>query len=228
MIDLSIIVPVYNEERTAPKVIKTLKDVFSDMDVQIIIVDDGSTDGTWSVLKQFERDALLIRHETNKGKGSAIRTALQYAEGDYTVIQDADLEYNPEEIKTLLNYAREHSLDTVYGSRFHKRKVRGNFIFYLGNRFLTFITNLLFGGSITDMETCYKLVRTSLLKELSLKSKRFEVEPEITAKLMRRGVEIKEVPISYSPRNIGEKKIKMRDGFTALKTLILIWFKGDI
>lgn len=225
MKELSIIVPVYNEEKTVSRVIETLKSALSDMDVQIIVVDDGSTDRTWEVLKRYEDEVILLRHERNMGKGSAVRRALKYAEGEYTIIQDADLEYNPEEIKTLFRYAKENSLEAVYGSRFLEGKVKGNLMFYLGNRFLTFMTNLLFRGSITDMETCYKLVKTSILKELSLKSERFEIEPEITAKLLKRGVDIKELPISYSPRSLKEKKIKVKDGFIALKTLFSLRFK---
>jgi len=221
---LTLIVPVYNEIATIQTVIERLRHLAVKNNWDVIVVDDGSTDGTYEFLRDYnDKFFKLLRHERNMGKGTSIRTGIEHASSTYTIIQDADFEYLPEEIEILLNYAIDKKADAVYGSRFKESKKKGSFIFYLGNLFLTFMTNLLFGSNITDMETCYKLVRTEVLKALDLKSKRFEIEPEITAKLLKRRMKIHELPISYFPRKAG-KKIKVKDGISALKKLIEVRF----
>lgn len=222
---LSVLIPVYNERDTLPALLSRLKFLVLKNGWEVIVVDDCSSDGTFEYLSGYEgRFFRLLRHERNMGKGAAVRTGLAHATSTYTVIQDADLEYAPEEIEELLRTAVERNADAVFGSRFKSGGIKGSLLFYAGNRFLTFLTNLLFASSLTDMETCYKLVRTDLLKSLNLKGLRFEIEPEITAKLLKRGIKIYEVPISYFPRKKG-KKIKMKDGFVALKTLLEIRLK---
>ena len=223
---LTLIIPVYNERRTISEIIEKVKPLAIKNNWEVIVVDDGSNDGTYEFLRDYkDKFFKLLRHERNMGKGTSIRTGIEHASSKYTIIQDADLEYLPEEIEILLNYAIDKNADAVYGSRFKDSKKKGSFHFYLGNLFLTFITNLLFRSKITDMETCYKLVRTDVLKTLNLKSKRFEIEPEITAKLLKRGIKIHELPISYFPRKAG-KKIKVRDGIYALKKLIEVKLFG--
>jgi glycosyltransferase involved in cell wall biosynthesis len=223
---LTLIIPVYNERRTISEIIEKVKPLAIKNNWEVIVVDDGSNDGTYEFLRDYkDKFFKLLRHERNMGKGTSIRTGIEHAGSKYTIIQDADLEYLPEEIEILLNYAIDKNADAVYGSRFKDSKKKGSFLFYLGNLFLTFITNLLFRSKITDMETCYKLVRTDVLKTLNLKSKRFEIEPEITAKLLKRGIKIHELPISYFPRKAG-KKIKVRDGIYALKKLIEVKLFG--
>jgi glycosyltransferase involved in cell wall biosynthesis len=223
---LTLIIPVYNERRTISDIIERVKPLAIKNNWEVIVVDDGSNDGTYEFLRDYkDKFFKLLRHERNMGKGTSIRTGIEHASSKYTIIQDADLEYLPEEIEILLNYAIDKNADAVYGSRFKDSKKKGSFLFYLGNLFLTFITNLLFRSKITDMETCYKLVRTDVLKTLNLKSKRFEIEPEITAKLLKRGIKIHELPISYFPRKAG-KKIKVRDGIYALKKLIEVKLFG--
>jgi len=221
---LSVIMPVYNERETISEIIERVKPLAIKNKWEVIIVDDGSTDGTYEFLRDYrEKFFKLLRHERNMGKGTSIRTGIEYASSTYTIIQDADLEYPPEEIEVLLNHAVEKNAIAVYGSRFLNSKKKGSLLFYIGNLFLTFMTNLLFGSKITDMETCYKLVRTDVLKALNLKSKKFEIEPEITAKLLKRGIKIYELPVSYFPRKAG-KKIKVKDGIFALKKLIEVKF----
>jgi glycosyltransferase involved in cell wall biosynthesis len=223
---LTLIIPVYNERRTISEIIEKVKPLAIKNNWEVIVVDDGSNDGTYEFLRDYkDKFFKLLRHERNMGKGTSIRTGIEHASSKYTIIQDADLEYLPEEIEILLNYAIDKNADAVYGSRFKDSKKKGSFLFYLGNLFLTFITNILFRSKITDMETCYKLVRTDVLKTLNLKSKRFEIEPEITAKLLKRGIKIHELPISYFPRKAG-KKIKVRDGIYALKKLIEVKLFG--
>jgi len=223
---LTLIIPVYNERRTISEIIEKVKPLAIKNNWEVIVVDDGSNDGTYEFLRDYkDKFFKLLRHERNMGKGTSIRTGIEHASSKYTIIQDADLEYLPEEIEILLNYAIDKNADAVYGSRFKDSKKKGSFFFYLGNLFLTFITNILFRSKITDMETCYKLVRTDVLKTLNLKSKRFEIEPEITAKLLKRGIKIHELPISYFPRKAG-KKIKVRDGIYALKKLIEVKLFG--
>jgi glycosyltransferase involved in cell wall biosynthesis len=207
---LSVLIPVYNEERSVARLIDRVKAV--PVDKEIIVVDDHSRDRTFDVLQRLS-DIQVFRHPVNRGKGAAIRTALAHATGDVVIIQDADLEYDPAEYPSLLAPFADPSVDAVYGSRF---RGESNFLFLsrLANYFLTFLTNSLFAGRVTDMETCYKAVRREVLQCLGLTANRFEIEPEITAKLLRKRCRIAEVPIRYRARREG-KKIGAKDGMMA-------------
>lgn len=216
---LSVIIPVYNERENLLKVIEKVEKV--PIEKEIIAIDDCSTDGSREILKNLENRIKVIYHSKNQGKGMAIRSGLKRVSGDLVIIQDADLEYNPQDYLKLLPPIMEGKAEVVYGSRFLGEPKNFSFLFYWGNRFLTLITNLLYGSHLTDMETCYKLFKTRILKNLNLKAKGFEFEPEITAKLLRRHIPIYEAPISYQGRRYsGGKKITWRDGFPALWTLI--------
>jgi dolichol-phosphate mannosyltransferase len=225
---LSILIPVYNEEKTIAQIIRQVNDLkIRNIKKEIIVIDDGSTDKT--VTKIPKNKIKFIQHDKNLGKGSAIQTGIRKATGDYIIIQDADLEYDPKFIKTLVQPIIENKAKVVYGTRLKRlpnlKKDEKNFRFFLhyfGNRFLSLITSLLYGSWITDMETCYKLFPTSVGKKLKLKAKRFDFEPEITAKLLKKGYKIVEVPISTVPRNYNEgKKLKtFHDGTIALYTLL--------
>ncbi len=207
---LSVVIPVYNEETSVAELVERVKAV--PVDKEIITVDDHSSDGTLAVLKRIP-GIRVTSHPVNRGKGAAVRTGLAQATGDVVVIQDADLEYDPDDYPALLRPFENLKVDAVYGSRF---RGGGNFLLLskLANYFLTFLTNALFGGRITDMETCYKLIRRPLFQGLGLTADRFEIEPEITAKLLRRRCRIAEVPIRYNARSAG-KKIGPKDGMTA-------------
>ncbi len=212
---VSVIIPVYNEENSIQAIIKKVQSV--PVHKEIIVVDDGSSDRTPQILYTIS-GIKLITHEKNKGKGAAIRTALKYANGDVIIIQDADLEYEPAEYLNLLAPFSEPQVSAVYGSRF---RGKGEFILSsrIANIFLTFLTDALFGGKITDMETCYKVLRKNVFQTISLKANRFDIEPEITAKLLRYRYKVVEVPIHYTGRTAG-KKIDWRDGIAACYTLI--------
>lgn len=220
---LSIIVPVYNEEKTIKEIISRVRAVPLNIDKEIIIIDDFSKDKTREILSKIrDRDIKIIYHENNKGKGSAIRTGLQHITGDIIIIQDADLEYNPEEYPKLIQPILGGKTKVVYGSRY-KGKITGpNLLSHLyGNKILTFITKILYLQDISDMETCYKVFKKEVLKDIKLKAKRFDFEPEITAKIIKKGYKIYEVPITYRSRLFDEgKKITWRDGIKALYYLI--------
>ena len=220
---LSIIIPVFNESRTVEEILRRIDAL--DIDKELVIVDDASTDRTRSIIDGLNpglaSPAVVLSHRTNQGKGAAVRTGLASARGQYVIIQDADLEYDPADYAKLLDACTTGNLPAVYGSRFMGRPKNMSFANYLGNRGLSLITSLLFGRMITDMETCYKLVRTDILKSLGLRADRFELEPEITAKLLARKIPIREIPIAYSGRNMAEgKKITWKDGLTAVRVLI--------
>ncbi len=218
---LSVIMPVYNERETLPEILSRVMAV--GLEKEIVVVDDGSTDGTRDVLKAEEKtgDLKVLYHETNKGKGAAVRTGLEHACGDFIVIQDADLEYDPHDYHKLLKPILEGQVEVVYGSRFMESGESMFFLQALGNRIVTLVTNILYGTALSDMETCYKAFRAEVIKSIPLHSRRFELEPEITAKLLKRGYVIHEVPISYQGREYHEgKKLTWRDGITALWTLI--------
>lgn len=221
---LSVLIPVYNEEKTIKKVINLVKksDTGS-VKKEIIVVDDGSTDKTLEVLKRI-KGVKLMAHKKNSGKGAAIRTAIRHATGDIIIVQDADMEYDPNDYKALIKPIIEGKAKVVYGSRRLKKENRkhSGFSFYLGGIGLTVITNILYPQlHITDEPTCYKVFRADVLKSLSLRCKRFEFCPEVTAKIARKGVKICEVPISYYPRSVKEgKKINWRDGIEAIWTLL--------
>jgi glycosyltransferase involved in cell wall biosynthesis len=223
---LSVVIPVYNEVNTIEEVLRRVKSVRIPLEKEIIVVDDGSTDGTREKLRGLQSaDPTLkvILHERNMGKGAALRTGFQHVTGQITIIQDADLEYDPAEYPKLLEPILDGRAEVVYGSRFLGGTTRRvtSFWHYMANRFLTFLSNMLMNLNLTDMETCYKVIRTDILKQLNLRGNRFEIEPEITAKLARRGCRIYEVPISYSGRDVSEgKKIKWRDGIAAIYYII--------
>lgn len=215
---LSIIIPVFNEAETIQEALNRVKSV--QIDKEIIVVDDCSTDGTLDLLKKAS-DIRLYQHEKNMGKGMAIRTALEHVEGDIVVIQDADLEYYPEDYPILIEPIVSGKADVVYGSRFLSGKPVMNPANYLANRILAIASNLLFGSRITDEATCYKAFRADVIKKIPLTCRRFEFCPEVTAKILRSGVKIVEVPIRYSARTCAQgKKIGWQDGFEALWTLI--------
>ncbi len=216
---LSIIIPVFNERETIEQVIAAVKQ--TPYDKEIIVVDDGSTDGTQQVLAEYKNDPQIrvLIQPTNRGKGAALRRGIATAEGDVIIIQDADLEYTPEDYPTLLKPIEDGRADVVYGSRFQGGPGRVLYFRHmLGNRFLTFLSNLLTDLNLTDMETCYKVFRRSIIQGLVLESDRFGFEPEVTAKLARvPGIVIYEVPISYHGRTYDQgKKITWKDGVSAV------------
>ena len=221
---LSVIVPVYNERTTLVEVIRRMRTVElpDGIDREIILVDDGSTDGTRDVLRQLgDSTVRVLQHPTNRGKGAAVRTGIEVATGDYVLIQDADLEYDPDDWPKLIAPVQRGRARVVYGSRFTGERRNMLFLHWVGNRMLSLVTNMLYNTTLSDMETCYKLIDRSLMLELGLRSNRFDIEPEITAKILKRRIRIYEVPISYTGREFDEgKKITWRDGFAALWTLV--------
>lgn len=226
---ISIIIPVYNEKDTLREIITKVEQTsFCGLEKELIFVDDFSTDGSDEILKDYEAKYKVCKHEINLGKGAAIRTALKEVTGDIVVIQDADLEYDPADYEKLLPLLIENKADVVYGSRFLQNQGNGSFMLthYLGNKALTLITNLLFNVTLTDMETCYKAFKTEFIKNVNIVSNRFDFEPEITAKIVKQGARIKEVPISYYGRQHAEgKKITWKDGIQALKALVKFRFE---
>lgn len=224
---ISIIIPVFNEINTLSRIIEKVENAdFCKLEKEIILVDDGSQDGTKELLKTFENKYKILFHARNMGKGAAIRTALYYTTGDIIIIQDADLEYNPDDYKKLIDLLINDETDVAYGSRFLDVASRKRFKFmqYLGNKSLTLFTNFLFGVRLTDMETCYKAFRADIIRNISIKSNKFDFEPEITAKILKFKYHLMEIPISYNGRSYTEgKKIGWKDGFGAIKTLL--WYK---
>jgi glycosyltransferase involved in cell wall biosynthesis len=219
---LSVIVPVYNERTTVTEIVRRMRQVPLPMDLEIIIVDDCSSDGTDKILSALEDSTVrVLRHNSNQGKGAGIRTGLEVARGDLVLIQDADLEYDPEDWPKLLHPMVRGKAQVVYGSRFTGERKNMLFWHWIGNRVLSLVTNVLYNTTISDMETCYKLFDRRVLDGLTIESNRFEFEPEITAKILRRGYRIYEVPISYNGREFDEgKKITWKDGFGALWALV--------
>jgi glycosyltransferase involved in cell wall biosynthesis len=219
---LSIIVPAYNEIKTIGVIIQKIKRI--NLHKEIIIIDDGSTDGTREYLSDLDdKEIIIIFHERNMGKSSGIRTGIKHATGDIIIIQDADLEYDPQDYYKLVKPIQEKKYKVVYGTRYPVVSKMFNLThsFFLANRILTITSNILYNAKITDEPTCYKVFDAKLLKSLNLKSKRFEFCPEVTAKVRKRGYKIHEVPIKYYPRTIEEgKHIRFKDGVEAIWTLI--------
>ncbi|MGA9531989.1 MAG: glycosyltransferase family 2 protein [Anaerolineales bacterium] len=220
---LSVIMPVYNELTTIEEILNRVRNV--GLADEIVIVDDGSIDGTRDRLRQLASEdpkIQLILHDRNQGKGAAVRTGIKAAEGELLLIQDADLEYDPRDYPNLLQPIEEGKADVVYGSRFLGGPRRATMFWHMvANKMLTLMTNLLYNSILSDMETGYKLFRRSAIQDIPLRSKRFNFEPEITAKLLKRNVRIYEVPITFNPREYDEgKKIGMIDAFEAVWTLL--------
>jgi len=240
MMKISIIIPAYNEENSIKELLEKVLTVDLDslnLEKEIIVIDDGSSDATIEKIKDVQKkhkNIILLKHEKNKGKGAAIRKGIEHTTGDIIIIQDADLEYNPNEYIKLLKPFEDNEVKVVYGSRYHKikdkekrslflgKKYKKSYsLAYLGGRILTWITNLLYNGDISDEATCYKVFRSDVLKNIKLKCTKFEFCPEVTAKVLKKGYKITEVPISYNPRTFEEgKKINYKDGFEAIWTLI--------
>jgi len=219
--NLTVIIPVYNEAKTIAEIVRRVKAV--DVATEILIVDDGSTDGTREILQTFAGDPLIrvVLHDRNQGKGAAVRTGIQQAKGEFCIVQDADLEYDPRDYPALMQPIEEGNADVVFGSRF-LGAARRPILFWnmIANKILTFITNILYNNILTDMETGYKLFRRDIALGMTLHARGFEFEPEFTAKLLKRHVRIFEVPIRFNPREYSEgKKIKIKDAFVAVWSL---------
>jgi glycosyltransferase involved in cell wall biosynthesis len=218
---LSVIIPVFNERNTIAEIVQRV--IESPLVDEIVIVDDGSTDGTRAILEDLKINKMItvILHEANIGKGAAVRTGINAVQGDLIIIQDADLEYDPRDYPILLQPIQENIADVVYGSRFLGGARRPIYFWNMvANKILTFTTNILYNNILSDMETGYKLFKRDVVKDLQIKAKGFNFEPEFTAKILKRGVKIYEVPIRFNPRLYSEgKKIKISDAFHAMWTL---------
>lgn len=226
---LSIVIPIYNEAEHLEEILNQIDAVDIGMEKELILVDDCSTDGTREILERLQNSednsAKIFYHEINRGKGATLRTGFQHVTGDITLIQDADLEYDPQDYPKLLQPILENKANVVYGSRFMDGRQHGLLRSYLANRFLTSLSNFVNGTKLTDMETCYKVIKTDILKDITLRSDRFGFEPEITAKLARRKCKIVDVPISYRGRDYHEgKTVSWKDGVAAIFHIIRFRF----
>ncbi len=223
---ITILIPVYNEVNTLMPILQKLESIdFYGLEKEIILIDDYSTDGTKELYKDLNYKVLY--HEKNMGKGASLRDGFKEATGDIVTIQDADLEYNPEDLLPLVKVVLDNEADVAYGSRFMNIDMSKDYMLthLLGNKALTIITNILYGANLTDMETCYKVFKSEYVKNLNIKSNRFDFEPEITAKVLKQGARLKEVPITYVARGFKEgKKISWKDGFAAIFALIKFRF----
>jgi len=228
---LSILIPVFNEESTISRVLSKVEKVNIPWKKEIIVINDGSTDGTAKILSTYAKtvsknNIRIITHPTNRGKGVALQSGIKKVSGDYILIQDADLEYDPEEIPLLIGEVKNNPEAAVYGSRLMKKNPVMPLLYILGNRFLTFMTNFLCQTTLTDMETGYKLLPTRAAKRMQLKSSRFDIEPEITVQLVKLGIPIVEVPISYRGRShLAGKKLTLKDAYSALFALLYFRFR---
>lgn len=225
---ISILIPVFNELNTLEIILKKVEEAsFCGLEKEIILIDDYSTDGTRDILEKLKDKYKILYHEKNMGKGAALRTGFEHVTGDITVIQDADLEYDPADYEALIQMLLDNKADVVYGSRFLNTKPAGSIMLthLLGNKLLTLITNLLYNTTLTDMETCYKAFKTEFIKDIKIKSNRFDFEPEITAKILKKGARLYELPISYYGREFSEgKKITWKDGVHAIAALVKFRF----
>ncbi len=232
---LTIIVPVYNEEKTVIKILDKLSNVNLGIKKEIVIINDGSKDNSKKEILKYlkmKKKRRVIEYKflskENGGKGSAIKLGIKSATGDIITIQDADLEYNPIDFKKLIRPIIRERYKVVYGSRFLKKHKPRYKIYFLGNKFLSFLTKIIYGTKITDMETCYKVFKSDVIKNIEIKADKFDIEPEVTAKVLKEGIKILELPISYSPRSIKDgKKINWKDGLHAIWTLIYWRFKNS-
>ncbi len=217
---LSVVMPVYNERRTIREILRRVRE--AQLEKEIICVDDFSSDGTWEILEEEagNTDIRIFRHPRNLGKGAAVATGLQYVEGDVVIVQDADLEYSPEDYPRLVQPIVDGTTKVVYGSRFLGKPQAMYFWNSLGNKLFTLLANLLFGCRLSDVETCYKVFTVDIAKGLELVSPRWGFDPEITAKVLRMGHRIHEVPISYASRAREEKKITWKDSLVVLFALL--------
>lgn len=218
---ISVLIPVYNEKESLLELLQMVENVDFGVEKEVILIDDFSTDGTRDLYSEINHKVLY--HEENLGKGAALRDGIKEATGEIIIIQDADLEYNPKDYIPLVKLIMENKAEVVYGSRFLDKKNRGNFLFlsFVANKTLTFLTQILYKTKLTDMETCYKAFRSEVIKDIEIESNRFDFEPEITAKILRKGVRFEELPISYNARGTNEgKKVNWRDGVQAILTLI--------
>jgi len=224
---IDIIVPVYNEERFLEDVIRILEETdFCGLEKNLIFVNDCSTDSSKEILEKYPQYKVL-NHTKNLGKGAAVATGIKNSSSDIVVIQDADLEYNPKDYQSILPYIINNEADVVYGSRLATANVKSSFIIlsFLANKFLTFLTNILYNCKITDMETCYKAFKRDIIKDINIKSHRYDFEVEITAKIAKKGIKIIEIPISYQSRSYKEgKKISWKDGIHAVFALFYYRF----
>lgn len=226
---ISIIIPTYNEEKTVKKLIGKVKSLSFGRNItkEILLVNDASTDKTLDIVKKI-KNIKIINHTKNLGKGASVKSGIAESKGEVIVIQDADLEYNPQDLLKIIDPIYKNKADVVYGTRLQNYPLRITgakktplITHYLGNKFLTFCTNLLYGSDVTDMETCYKAFRKSIIKNIKINANRFDFEPEITAKVLKKGVKIHEISINVNPRGYEEgKKISWKDGFIALWTLL--------
>ena len=226
---LSVVIPVYNEKNTIEEIVKKVKSVeLPDVEKELILIDDGSKDGTRDILKKMQveqKDLQIYFQGINGGKGATLREGFKHSTGNYVIVQDADLEYDPNDYKNLIKALNDQGVQVVYGSRFSGDYKDMTNLHFIGNKLLTILTNVLFGVKLNDMETCYKLIPGDFIRKMNIRSNRFNFEPEITAKILKSGMKIVEVPISYKGRSWSEgKKITWRDGISALYTLIKFRF----